>query len=381
LDDCGRGSRPGWLTFRFAFPHRFSADILSNVHIHTLTRTLLLVLLFAFPAGARAQTYETVGTRAQGMAGAFVAVADDATATWWNPAGLASGAYLSAVIERSTLREPATIPSVGPADETRVSGFSLAFPALGLSYYRFRISEIAPFPPTAAVAAGRQDQGALSAGCGVQGAGCVSLRSLALSQFGASVGQSLGDHLVAGSTLKVLRGGSVARVEAAAGADSLQDANDLDVSSETHADLDLGAMARFGHARLALAVKHVAKPTFGSGDTRVELARQARAGAAVSGRSPGIVNSLTLAFDVDLTKTATAVGDVRHVAVGGEAGVLEGRVAVRGGIAKNTVAGGLTSASAGGSIGLRSGLFIDGALTRGSDASAKGWAAALRVTF
>ena len=42
-----------------------------------------------------AQIYETVGIRAQGMAGAFVAVADDSTATWWNPAGLATGAYFS----------------------------------------------------------------------------------------------------------------------------------------------------------------------------------------------------------------------------------------------------------------------------------------------
>src|SRR5438128_6478424 len=105
--------------------------------------SLVSFVVVSAPLTARAQHYEDIGTRAQGMAGAFVAVADDATATWWNPAGLASGAYLSAVIERSTLREPATIPSVGPADETRVSGFSLAFPALGLSYYRFRISEIA----------------------------------------------------------------------------------------------------------------------------------------------------------------------------------------------------------------------------------------------
>ena len=39
---------------------------------------------------AAAQGFETVGTRAQGMGGAFVAVADDATATYWNPAGMAS---------------------------------------------------------------------------------------------------------------------------------------------------------------------------------------------------------------------------------------------------------------------------------------------------
>jgi hypothetical protein len=41
---------------------------------------IVLVLLAAFPVVVSAQTFGGVGTRAQGMAGAFVAVADDATA-------------------------------------------------------------------------------------------------------------------------------------------------------------------------------------------------------------------------------------------------------------------------------------------------------------
>ena len=64
---------------------------------------------------ANAQIYEIVGTRAQGMGGAFVAVADDATATWWNPAGLATGAYFSSVIERGRTTEPAEARPGGPA--------------------------------------------------------------------------------------------------------------------------------------------------------------------------------------------------------------------------------------------------------------------------
>ncbi len=39
---------------------------------------------------ASAQSFDLAGTRAKGMAGAFVAVADDGTATWWNPAGIAN---------------------------------------------------------------------------------------------------------------------------------------------------------------------------------------------------------------------------------------------------------------------------------------------------
>ena len=45
------------------------------------------------------------------MGGAFTAVADDATATWWNPAGLAGGAYFNGLIEAGNHREP---DSTGP---------------------------------------------------------------------------------------------------------------------------------------------------------------------------------------------------------------------------------------------------------------------------
>ena len=51
----------------------------------------VLTLLAGIPVRAGAQTdFDVVGTRAQGMGGAFVAVADDASAAWWNPAGLSS---------------------------------------------------------------------------------------------------------------------------------------------------------------------------------------------------------------------------------------------------------------------------------------------------
>ena len=46
----------------------------------------VLLCLRAWRArAASAQTIETVGERALGMGGAFVAVADDSSATWWNP--------------------------------------------------------------------------------------------------------------------------------------------------------------------------------------------------------------------------------------------------------------------------------------------------------
>ena len=48
---------------------------------------------FVHALPAEAQPADAVGVRAQGMGGAFTAVADDATAAWWNPAGLAGGSY------------------------------------------------------------------------------------------------------------------------------------------------------------------------------------------------------------------------------------------------------------------------------------------------
>src|SRR5229473_2212631 len=130
-----------------------------------------VTLLFWVPP-AQAQIYEAVGTRAQAMGGAFVAVADDATATWWNPAGLATGPYFSSVIERSSLNDPGTPAMAGPARRDAASGVAVSFPAMGLSYYRFRVSEIRPSSSTASTDPIRQDPGAIS----------VDLRSVALSK-------------------------------------------------------------------------------------------------------------------------------------------------------------------------------------------------------
>src|SRR4051812_15055865 len=93
------------------------------------------VLIAAAPAIVTAQSSELIGIRAQGMAGAFTAVADDSSATWWNPAGLAGGAYFNGIIEYSR-------PRVLPDDP--IQGLSIAFPALGVSYYRLPLSQIRP---------------------------------------------------------------------------------------------------------------------------------------------------------------------------------------------------------------------------------------------
>lgn len=300
---------------------------MSRARVSLLSLVILVAILTA-PAVAGAQSFETVGIRAQGMGGAFVAIADDASGTWWNPAGLASGAYLNAILETGRALDPS---------RPRTSGFSVAFPAMGISYYRLAISEIRPAAAsTASDGANRQDQGVLS-------------------DFGVTIGQSIGRYLVVGSTLKLMRGLDTAR-----------------------GDLDLGVMARVGYLRAGLAVKNVTTPAFGVGSDRWELPRETRAGVAVGDAGGRIMAG----FDADLTTTQSRVGtDVRHAAAGGEIWTPTRQIGVRGGVSVNTVGERRASGSAGVSLAMRRGAYVDAQITGGTDPTRKGWGFDFRVTF
>src|SRR5262249_18487104 len=99
---------------------------------------LAVAAAFLLARPARAQIFESVGVRAQGMGGAFVALADDASATWWTPAGIATGPYFDALFEYDRLE----------ASDRGVKALAAAFPALGLSYYRLPVNQIASAPST-----------------------------------------------------------------------------------------------------------------------------------------------------------------------------------------------------------------------------------------
>src|SRR6476646_9447525 len=109
----------------------------------------VVVLAVAAGAGAQsaaAQAFDPVTTRAAGMAGAFVAVTDDASAVYWNPGALASGALFSLLIDRtsgeSSLDEPAD--SIGGGRSATV--LALSTPPFGVTYYRLRSTWIRPSP-------------------------------------------------------------------------------------------------------------------------------------------------------------------------------------------------------------------------------------------
>ena len=325
----GIGSQPGLKPHS----HLLKSDVANRP---TCRAALVAALLITASPPARAQLYESVGTRAQGMAGAFVAVSDDATTTWWNPAGLAVAPLFSGVVEHRRAWE-------GTGGETL--GISFAIPSLGLSYYRLRIREVQPAKAIEALGAGRQDQG--TAG--------TRPSTHVLTQFGATVGQSLGDYLVVGSTLKLIR------------------------ADQTRGDLDVGAMGKVGSVRVAVVMKHVWAPEMTADGTPVVLDRQVRVGVAYMPPLAGTV-SVTTALDADLTRTATEEGEERRLA-GGIEMWLSRRVGLRGGMSASTLGNLRRSVSGGASLALQKGLYVDAQATRGDDEPTRGWGLALRLTF
>lgn len=322
-----------------------------------------------------AQVFEAVGVRAQGLAGAFVAVADDASATWWNPAGLAGGAYFSLLAESGTAQEgDSATPSAASAQgawRSTSAALAAAVPVLGISYYRLRISEIQPLPPTEIGQIGRQDQGPAA----------IRSSSLVLGILGVTLDQSLGDHLVVGSTLKLLRGSAAVATGPAAAA-SLDAAAQLNGSTSTRVDFDLGLMATVGPARLAVVAKNVTNPAFGDAG-QIQVSRQVRIGAALSpaaltGRR---LDSVTLALDADLTTTPTAAGGERRLAAGAEAWLGGHRLAVRSGVSASTAGATRVVGAAGLSYGIRSHWYLEGQATVGADQARRGWGLGSKLTF
>lgn len=338
-------------------------------------RALSLVLTAALllPAAAvDAQVVESVGERALGMGGAFVAVANDSTASWWNPAGQGAGPLLDISLGRAV----GDIRETVPAWRNRGGWFALATPPLGVSYYHVRATRVGSPTPTATEPANRQEDGA-----------SVPLQSLSVSQFGVTVVQTLLPGVHVGTTLKYLRG--TARSGAADpgtdASDLLDRGEDLAGSGGGHSqvDLDVGAIAVGGPLRAGLVVRNVRAPEFDDATEpglSMQLPRQIRAGVAVDGEQAGAL-PLTVSFDADLRAYPTATGDRRVMAVGAEQWLLSHRLAIRGGARFNTVGAEERAATAGASVAVRSGLFVEGHIVHGGDADERGWGVAARVSF
>jgi F plasmid transfer operon, TraF, protein len=342
------------------------------VRRHTIGLALLS-LLSAVPAYG--QIIETAGSRALGMGGAFVAVASDSSATWWNPAGLAAGPFVDVSWAGNLVETSEQLP----AWRNRTFWLALGTPPVGLGYYRFRITDIQPFSPAGQIQAGGE---ARRAG--------VPVRSLSASQLGVTLVQALVTGVHAGTTLKYVRGtirggreDSLARPS-----DLLAQGEELDGGrAQGRFDLDVGVIGIAGWLRLGAVVRNVREPEFTAAgltpdapSTRMRLPRQMRVGAAFD---PELATGvpLTVAFDADVRAYATPSGPRRTVALGAERWFLAKRVGVRAGGRINTLGAGERSATAGLSLALRGGFYLDGHAVRGGSVDEKGWGLAARVSF
>jgi len=334
---------------------------------------VFLVIALMLAPTASAQQFEAVGERALGMGGAFVAVADDSSATWWNPAALAAGPFVDASIAltRSEIRRR-DVPDV----RVPVAAFSLTTPPFGVSYYRLRITDIHRSDPTGSSSVGRE----------VGRVGVV--RSLRLHQLGVTVLATVFPGLHVGTTLKYLRGRvASADVPEAVDADALLDRGEaLDGgTAQGRFDADVGALFVTGPFRLGGVVKNVREPGFGGGtppgDTGVEVPRQARIGVAYDGTLRRSAAPWVLSVDVDLTTYASGDDERRVIAAGAERWLFGERIGIRGGGRFNQTGSKERSATAGVSAAVRSGMFVEAHVVHGGADSERGWGLAARVSF
>ena len=326
---------------------------------------------------AQAQPFELVGSRARGMGGAFVAVADDATATWWNPAGLPATLVFDAVLDWNvgTFIPDGDRPIEEAGSPGKASALTLAatLPVAGLSYTRWQTAVVARAPAAPGDGSREDDRTAQSA------------RSLRAHQFGVSLAQSLGDALVVGVTPKVIRG-TVSVLPARGGTvdEILEAVGEQDGRSTTRADVDAGALLRLHRWRFGLAGRNLAAPEFeGDDGAGVRQSRRVRAGVAFAaeadraGRQPWMV-----AFDADLTRDAEAPGGAwRGIAAGAERWFADRRVGVRAGVQASTAGQARTAATAGVSLAIPGGLWIETAVQAGGEQSRRGWGLTAHLMF
>jgi len=242
---------------------------------------LIAVLLFATNAATQSRVMH-LGARAASMGGAFTAVADDSTAFYWNPAGIALGAFLGAGVYHG--REESD--RGGSLFEDRASGLSLEYTFMGVAFTQFRQS----------VGVGNDQRG------------------LDTFDVAVSVLQSLPiDNLVVAGNVHYLSGTTTL-----GGVESGSDSWDVDlgVMYERHGVFRVGLMlSRLREARFVLP-----------DDERLRVPRHARAG--ISFRLPQL---FIVAFDADLSTQGSSSDTWREISLGAEKG-FGSRVFVRGGV-------------------------------------------------
>ena len=305
--------------------------------------SVVLGIVFVLGAIGLAEA-QSPGVRSNGMAGAFTAVADDASATYWNPAGLATGSFVSFVIEYTNFEISEQPLTDVISQSAPILAFSL--PPVGFAYYKVGVFG-QPVEPAVHGPPNRQEVGRTAL-------------AVSSSNVGVSLLHSLTEHIVIGATPRVVHAGL-----------------------STRADVDAGVMVAVSRFRAGFAARNLVNPTFEldvPAGTGVEMRRQARLGAAWGSGWPGL-SRVVVAVDSDLTRTLWPTGDRRDVSAGIETWwSAQRRLGIRGGVRASTIGDSRAVVTAGVSAGLTAALFVDGFVAQG-EADDRAWGVGARFVF
>lgn len=319
--------------------------------------SLLFVAQLLLLPHASAVEFVIVGPRAIGMGGAGVATTTDALATYWNPAALAMSKEVDVKTHASfqgvdrlgmrqtlddlgaiDLTDPASLPAL-LALASRLNGASLSLLAAAGLYakgywgrhaFGVNISDVATgglYTPGPILITG-------PCPCTINGSLQGDL--LEARQVGVSFATSvLDDTMAIGVTGKIIQGAAysnpIAAIDATGKFNFTADLGKANISTEL--GVDVGAVYRpFDWFRVGVVAKDLNEPTFNTpSGGKFRLAPQVRAGVAVNPHE-----SLTIAFDGDLTANKTLVPGVKSRVLGlGAETVLMKFISLRVGALKN----------------------------------------------
>ena len=334
---------------------------------NTRKSSLFAVMLLIGSTGI-AEAQAPIGTRAAGLAGAFVGVADDASAVYWNPAGLATGpivSFLASFGDDKTAQDD-TQAVAGEQHTGRIVALSL--PPIGIAYYRSgvfgtqRVATAVTGPPS------REEVRR-------------SVQALTTSTVGVSLLQSLTEYIVVGATPKVVWGTAArGQTTGLSAGDALDAAADLDGESRSTFDVDAAVMVALQRLRLGLVARNLTAPAFEvSEGEEIELSREVRVGAAWGSGWPGH-SRVVVSVDGDVTSRVTPFGDRRDLAAGVETWWGNRRVGLRGGVRRSTVGEARAAVAAGVSYAVRPSMFVESHVTAG-ELNERGWSIGARMGF